>query len=153
MDILTYAPFILFFAAELVLLLGLYYFVLRHWIADHLEDRFREDEGSWLIDILSPAIENICDRIITTAPDAVLKVLKHEMLSNQGTLTRVSKADGNNEQEVGLEMAEMALQGLGIKKPGVIMTLRMGQQLLNLYNNNKGQGTQGSTLPIGDELI
>ena len=142
-----------FFLTEIIVLLGLYYFVLRHWIADHLEDRFREDEGSWLIDILSPAIENICDRIITTAPDAVLKVLKHEMLSNQGTLTRVSKANGNNEQEVGLEMAEMALQGLGIKKPGVIMTLRMGQQLLNLYNNKTGQREQGTTLPIGDELI
>ena len=117
MEIYDYLPFIIFFACEIALLLCLYRFLLRGWI-----------------------IESITDNILELAPDAVLKVLKHELLANTGNLTRVSHADPNNTTEVGLEMAEMALKELGIKKPGVIMTMRMGQQLLNLYNNKQGLG-------------
>ena len=153
MEIYDYLPFLLFFACEIVLLLALYRYLLRGWIIEHWEDKIREDEGNWLIDILSPAIESITDNILTLAPDAVLKVLKHELLANTGNLTRVSHADPNDTTEVGLEMAEMALKELGIKKPGVIMTMRMGKQLLNLYNNKTGQETQGSELPTGDNLF
>ena len=153
MEIYDYIPFILFFLAEVGLLLCLYRFVLRGWIIEHWEDKIREDEGNWLIDLLNPAIQSITDNILDTAPDAVLKVLKHELLANTGNLARVSTADGSNPQEMGMEMAEMALKELGIKKPGVIMTMRMGKQLLNLYNNGQGSETQGSELPTGDNLF
>ncbi len=156
MEIYDYVPFILFLAFEVLLLLGLYFFVLRYWIADHLEDRFREDEGSWLVDILSPAINEICDTVLSTAPNLVLDTLKGELLSNQGNLARVSKADPDNEQEVGLEIAEMFLKELGIKKPSVIMTLRAGKGLLELYNSKKGgQKADKSTpsLPVGKSLF
>lgn len=155
MDWTTYAiP--LFFLTEILVLLGLYYFVLRHWIADHLEDRFREDNGSWLVDILSPAIQDICNTILDSAPALVVDTLKHELLSNQGVLSRVSKADPHNEEEVGLEMAEMALQSLGIKKPGAIMTIRMGKTLLDMYNKKQGsnQGNnQANSLITGADLF
>ena len=153
MEIYDYLPFVLFFLAEIALLLCLYRYLLRGWIIEHWEDKIREDEGNWLIDILSPALQSVTDSILESAPDAVLKVLKHELLANTGTLTRVSKANPNDTQEVGLEMAEMALQELGIKKPGVIMSLRMGKQLLNLYNGKKEQEDQGSSLPTGDNLF
>ncbi len=154
MEIYDYIPFVLFFLFEIVLLLGLYFFVLRHWIADHLEDRFREDEGSWLLDLLSPAINEICNTVLDTAPSLVLDTLKGELLSNQGNLARVSKADPNNEQEVGLEMAEMFLQELGIKKPGIIMSLRAGKGLLDLYKSKgKGQEDVNTSLPVGKGLF
>jgi len=154
MDITNYViP--LFFLAEIILLLVLYRYVLRGWIIEHWEDKIREDEGNWLIDLLQPAINEICDTVLTSAPALVLDTLKHELLSNQGTLTRVSKADPNNEQEVGIEMAEMALQSLGIKKPGAIMTIRMGKTLLDMYNSkNKGQqAEQGTSLAVGKDLF
>ena len=153
MEIYDILPFILFFLAEVVILLCLYRFLLRGWIIEHWEDKIREDEGNWLIDLLNPAIQSITDNILDTAPDAVLKVLKHELLANTGNLARVSTADGNNPQEMGMEMAEMALKELGIKKPGVIMTMRMGKTLLNLYNQKNGQETQGSELPTGADLF
>lgn len=153
MDIYAYIPFILFFACEVLLLLALYRYLLRGWIIEHWEDKIREDEGNWLIDILNPAITRITDNILESAPDAVISILKHELLANTGNLTRISKANPDNPEEAGLEMAEMVLKEMGIKKPGVVMTLRLGQQLLNLYNNKKGQETQGSVLPIGEEVI
>jgi len=155
MDIYAYIPFILFFTAEIILLLCLYRFVLRGWIIEHWEDKIREDEGNWLIDILSPAISEICDTVLDRAPTLVLDTLKGELLSNQGTLTKVSKADPNNEQEVGMEMAEMFLKELGLKNPSVIMTLRAGRGLLDMYNSkSKGQqAEQGTSLAVGKDLF
>lgn len=155
MDLSQYIlPLFLFF--EVLLLLLLYRFVLRRWIIEHWEEKIQEDEGNWLIDILSPAINRITDNILDNAPDAILSTLKNEMLSNSGTITRVSKANPDDQMEVGLEMAEHFLQELGLKKPGVIMTLRTGQQLLNLYKNkvsNSGTVEDVSHFPTGSELF
>ena len=149
MDFYAYIPFILFFTAEIILLLCLYRFVLRGWIIEHWEDKIREDEGNWLIDILKPAIDEICEVVLTNAPSLVLDTLKHELLSNQGTLTRISKADPENNEEVGLEMAEMFLKELGLKNPSVIMTLRAGKGLLDMYNTKvKGSGADNSTTSL-----
>ena len=145
----------LFFLTEIILLLLLYRFVLRGWIIQHWEDKIREDEGNWLVDLLQPAINEICDTVLSTAPSLVLDTLKNELLSNQGNLTRVSKANPDDEQEVGMEMAEMFLKELGIKKPGVIMTLRAGKGLLDMYKNKKqGHTTEATTsLPVGKGLF
>ena len=145
----------LFFLTEIILLLLLYRFVLRGWIIQHWEDKIREDEGNWLVDLLQPAINEICDTVLSTAPSLVLDTLKNELLSNQGNLTRVSKANPDDEQEVGMEMAEMFLKELGIKKPVVIMTLRAGKGLLDMYKNKKqGQTTEATTsLPVGKGLF
>lgn len=156
MDIYAYIPFILFFTAEILLLLCLYRFVLRGWIIEHWEDKIREDEGNWLIDILKPAIDEICEVVLTSAPPLVLSALKNELLSNQGTLTRISKADPNNEAEVGLEMAEMFLKELGLKNPSVIMTMRAGKGLLDMYKSKTG-GQKAvehhQSLPVGKDAF
>ena len=154
MDIYAYIPFLLFFLCEILLLLALYRYLLRGWIIEHWEDKIREDEGNWLLDLLSPAINEICDTVLDTAPSLVLDTLKGELLSNQGNLARVSKANPDDEQEVGLEMAEMFLKELGIKKPSVIMTLRAGKGLLDLYKSKgKGQEEVNTSLPVGKGLF
>ena len=145
-----------FFLLEIIVILALYRFVLRGWIIDHWESKIREEEGAWLLDVLSAPINSICDRVIDDAPDAILKVLKHELLSSQGTLTRVSKANPENEQEVGLEMAEMLLKELGLKHPSTVMTLRAGKALLGMLDGKKkgtGSGTSATSLPVGAELL
>lgn len=145
-----------FFLLEIIVILLLYRFVLRGWIIDHWESKIREEEGAWLLDVLSAPINSICDRVIADAPDAILTVLKHELLSSQGTLTRVSKANPNNEEEVGLEMAEMLLKELGLKNPSVIMSIRAGKAMLDMIRGQKegtGSGTSTSSLPVGDELF
>jgi len=145
-----------FFLLEIIVILLLYRFVLRGWIIDHWESKIREEEGAWLLDVLSAPINSICDRVIADAPDAILTVLKHELLSSQGTLTRVSKANPNNEEEVGLEMAEMLLKELGLKNPSVIMSIRAGKAMLDMIRGQKEgteSGISASSLPVGDELF
>jgi len=145
-----------FFLLEIIVILLLYRFVLRGWIIDHWESKIREEEGAWLLDVLSAPINSICDRVIADAPDAILTVLKNELLSSQGTLTRMHKGNGTDEQEVGLEMAEMLLKELGLKSPSALMSLRAGKALLGMFEAKKegtGSGTGTSSLPVGKELL
>jgi hypothetical protein len=51
----------IFFAAEVVLILGLYRFLLRQWIIQHWEEKL--DEEGWLIIRLEPVIDEIEDRM------------------------------------------------------------------------------------------
>jgi len=52
----------LLFAGEIALILILYRFVLRDWIIDKWEEKIREDQGAWLIEVLEPVINEIEDR-------------------------------------------------------------------------------------------
>ena len=50
----------IFFAAEVVLILGLYRFLLRQWIIQHWEEKL--DEEGWLLIRLEPVVDEIEDR-------------------------------------------------------------------------------------------
>ena len=52
----------LLFAGEIALILILYRFVLRDWIIDKWEEKIREDQGAWLIEVLDPVISEIEER-------------------------------------------------------------------------------------------
>ena len=51
----------IFFAAEVVLILGLYRFLLRQWIIQHWEEKL--DEEGWLLIRLEPVVDEIEDRM------------------------------------------------------------------------------------------
>ena len=50
-----------FFTAEIILILGLYRFVLRDWIIQKWEQKM--DEEGWLVIRLEPVIDEIEDRM------------------------------------------------------------------------------------------
>ena len=52
----------LLFAGEIAIILILYRFLLRDWIIDKWEEKIREDQGAWLIEVLEPVINEIEDR-------------------------------------------------------------------------------------------
>jgi len=134
---------------EIIVILFLYRYVLRGWILDKFEEKVVENEGEWLVRIFSPLVEATCDSVVANVPDAIIKVLKNELLASQGTLTRMHKGNPNDEQEVGLEMAEMLLKELGLKHPSAIMTLRAGKALLGMFEGQKkGQGADNSTASL-----
>jgi len=141
---------------EVIVILGLYRYVLRGWILDKFEEKVVEDEGEWLVRIFSPLVEATCDSVIDNVPDAIIKVLKNELLASQGTLTRMHKGNPNDEQEVGMEMAEMLLKELGLKSPSALLTLRAGKAMLGMIEGQKkgtGSGTSTASLPVGNELL
>ena len=51
----------IFFAAEVILILGLYRFLLRQWIIQHWEEKL--DEEGWLLIRLEPVVDEIEDRM------------------------------------------------------------------------------------------
>jgi len=141
---------------EVIIILVLYRFVLREWIVSHWEEKVKEDDGDWLIDLLQPVIDEVSENILTLAPRAVVDVIKGELLSSQGNLARVSKPDGNNEIEVGLGMAEGLLKELGLKNPNVIMVTRLAQSLMSRIGTDESQIEPNSSsvkVKTGQELL
>jgi len=153
--LLAYWP-IWFLVLELGIILLLYRFVLREWIVEHWEQKVKEDEGNWLIELLAPVTDEVCDNILTLAPRLIVDTIKGELLSSQGNLTRVSKPDGASEMEVGLGMAEGLLKELGLKNPNVIMVTRLAQSLLSRLGPDESQVEPNSPnvkVKVGQELL
>ena len=143
-------------AGEIAIILGLYRFVLREWIVSHWEKKVTQDDGEWLCDLLSPVTQEVCENILTLAPRLVVDTVKHELLSSQGNLTRVSKPDESNEVEVGLSMAEGLLKELGLKNPNIIMVSRLAKSLLGRLEANDSQAEPDNEITkvkIGQELL
>lgn len=143
-------------AGEIAIILGLYRFVLREWIVSHWETKITQDDGEWLCELLSPVTQEVCENILTLAPRLVVDTVKHELLSSQGNLTRVSKPDGSNEVEVGLSMAEGLLKELGLKNPNIIMVSRLAKSLLGRLEANDSQtepDNEITKVKIGQELL
>ncbi len=143
-------------AGEIAIILGLYRFVLREWIVSHWENKITQDDGEWLCELLSPVTQEVCENILTLAPRLVVDTVKHELLSSQGNLTRVSKPDESNEVEVGLSMAEGLLKELGLKNPNIIMVSRLAKSLLGRLEANDSQtepDNEITKVKIGQELL
>lgn len=153
--LLAYWP-VWLLAFEVAIILVLYRFVLREWIVSHWEEKVKEDEGNWLIELLAPVTDEVCDNILTLAPRLIVDTIKGELLSSQGNLTRVSKPDGASEMEVGLGMAEGLLKELGLKNPNVIMVTRLAQSLLSRLGPDESQTEPNNSnvkVKVGQELL
>jgi len=76
----------LLFAGEIALILILYRFVLRDWIIEKWEEKIREDQGAWLIEVLEPVINEIEDRTHES-----LEAFKDSFFGSIGKMTAQAK--------------------------------------------------------------
>ena len=74
----------LFFAAEVVLILGLYRFLLRQWIIQHWEEKL--DEEGWLLVRLNPVVDEIEDRMHDK-----LQAFQDSFFGSVGAMTKKAK--------------------------------------------------------------
>ena len=75
---------LIFFAAEVVLILGLYRFLLRQWIIQHWEEKL--DEEGWLVLKLDPVVNEIEDRIHDK-----LQLFQDSFFGSVGAMTKKAK--------------------------------------------------------------
>jgi hypothetical protein len=78
------ADLMLFFAAEVVLILGLYRFLLRQWIIQHWEEKL--DEEGWLLVRLNPVVDEIEDRMHDK-----LQAFQDSFFGSVGAMTKRAK--------------------------------------------------------------
>lgn len=76
----------LLFAGEIAIILILYRFLLRDWIIDKWEEKIREDDGKWLIEVLEPVINEIEDRTHES-----LEAFKDSFFGSIGKMTAQAK--------------------------------------------------------------
>ena len=74
----------IFFAAEVVLILGLYRFLLRQWIIQHWEEKL--DEEGWLLIRLEPVVDEIEDRM-----HEKLQAFQDSFFGSVGAMTKRAK--------------------------------------------------------------
>ena len=74
----------LLFLGEIIVILGLYRWILRDWIVNKWEEKLREE--GYLVDILDPVITEI-----ETSTEETLKEFQRSFIGTLGTMTREAK--------------------------------------------------------------
>jgi len=91
--------------------------------------------------------------------DRFIEALKHQMLAQQGQLTRAAEhgadVDGDP-MAMGLQGASELLKMVGIKKPPAMLTYKVAQALGQMVANQQAAGSAGTAADFGggsDELF
>jgi len=140
---------------EVGVLLYLYKHVLSKWNAKATEKRMKADNGEWLIDILAPVIDSICERILGEAPKELTKVLKGELLSAQGNLSRAVTGNSDNPEDMLLQLSTSMLQSLGYRTPSPLLATKLASVIGNLAVKLDGptEPVEIGPLPVGADLF
>ena len=117
---------------EVGVLLYLYKHVLSKWNAKATEKRMKADNGEYLISILNPVIDSICDRILSEAPKELTAVLKGELLSAQGNLSRSVTAGADSPEDMLLALSTSILQSLGYKNVNPLLATKLASVIGNV---------------------
>ena len=117
---------------EVGVLLYLYKHVLSKWNAKATEKRMKADNGEYLISILNPVIDSICDRILAEAPKGITQAIKGELLSAQGNLSRSVAAGVDSPEDMLLTLSTSILQSLGYKNVNPLLAAKLAGVIGNV---------------------
>jgi len=109
--------------------IGLLFYFYKYYFAEYNANKWVEKakEENFLVEILDPVIETIS----VDVADTMMERIRNDLLSNQGSLTRLNQ-NPENENEMGLMLAQKVLNEMGMKKVNPIMALRMANGLKNI---------------------
>tara|TARA_Y100000296_G_scaffold86844_1_gene128213 strand:+ start:2168 stop:2641 length:474 start_codon:yes stop_codon:yes gene_type:complete len=140
---------------EVGVILYLYKHVLSKWNARATEKRMKADGGEYLLDILNPVIDTICERILGEAPIELTKVLKGELLSAQGNLSRAVIGDSDAPEDMLLQLSTSMLQSLGYKRPSPLLAAKLASVIGNVAVKLEGpeEPVEIGRLPVGADLF
>ena len=131
---------------EISVLVYLYRNYITGWNVSKWQER--AEETGFLSDLLADPIVEVAEMVSAS----IIEQLKQEYLASQGTLTRVSKASGDNPMAMGLEVSEGILKSMGWKNPNVLMVAKLAQTLGGLISNDS-EPKKGQSLPVGKDLF
>jgi len=116
-------------ALEIGILYLMYSKVFAKMNAEKWEEKVRQDDGVFLLDILAPVIDLTVSRILEGAPKELTKVLKGELLASQGSLTRAVLHDGGQPADMMMGISTAIFEQLGWKNVNPLMALKMSSIL------------------------
>jgi len=116
-------------AIEIGILWLMYSKVFAKMNAEKWEEKVREDDGTFLLDILAPVIDETVFRILDSAPKELTKVLKGELLASQGSLTRAVMHDQGEPADMMVGVSTAIFEQLGWKNVNPLMALKLSSIL------------------------
>jgi len=116
-------------AVEIGILYLMYSHVFAKMNAEKWEEKVREDDGTFLLDILAPVIDETVFRILDSAPKELTKVLKGELLASQGSLSRAIMHDQGQPADMMVGISTAIFEQLGWKNVNPLMALKLSSIL------------------------
>ena len=139
---------------EFVILYGAYRYIFADIVVRKWEDKVQRDDGKWLIGLLTPVIDTVCHTILDNAPDVVLGAIKQELLSSQGSLTRIGNAQSSDPAITGLQYIEGILKDVGLKNPSISLVMKLANSLSGMSDESpQGAKTGVKVLEVGSDLF
>ena len=139
---------------EFIILYGAYRYIFADIVVRKWEDKVQRDDGKWLIGLLTPVIDTVCHTILDNAPDVVLGAIKQELLSSQGSLTRIGNAPSEDMGVTGLQYIESLLKDVGLKNPSISLVMKLANSLSGMSDESpQGAKTGVKALEVGSDLF
>jgi len=150
---IAYWPVWLLFT-EFVLLYGAYRYFFADIVVRKWEEKVQRDDGKWLVSILTPVIDTVTDNILDNAPDVIIGAIKQELLSNQGSLTRIGNSPSDDLGITGLQYIETMLKDIGLKSPSIGLVMKLANSIGGLTEGAPvGAKTVVEELKVGSDLF
>jgi len=139
---------------EFIILYGAYRYIFADIVVSKWEDKVQRDNGEWLVGLLSPVIDSVTDTILDNAPDVIIGAIKQELLSNQGSLTRIGNAKSEDIGITGLQYIESLLKDVGLKSPSIGLVMKLANSIGGLSDDGpQGAKSEVTKLEVGSNLF
>jgi len=123
--------------------------------AEKWEEKMKEDDGTFLLDILAPVIDETVFRILDSAPKELTKVLKGELLASQGSLTRAVLHDQGEPADMMIGISTAIFEQLGWKNVNPLMAVKLSSILSGILEKvgETNEKPVEYDIPVGADIF
>ena len=142
-------------AIEIGVLYFCYKYIFANMNAEKWEEKMKEDDGTFLLDILAPVIDETVFRILDSAPKELTKVLKGELLASQGSLTRAILHDEGQPADMMIGISTAIFEQLGWKNVNPLMAVKLSSILSGILEK-VGETSEKPVeydIPVGADIF
>jgi len=142
-------------AIEIGVLYFCYKYIFAKMNAEKWEEKMKEDDGTFLLDILAPVIDLTVSRILEGAPKELTKVLKGELLASQGSLTRAVLHDQGEPADMMIGISTAIFEQLGWKNVNPLMAVKLSSILSGILEKvgETDEKPMEYDIPVGDAIF
>ena len=123
--------------------------------AKRWEERATRDQGSWLLEILAPVIDQTVAKVLEGAPKEITSAIKGELLASQGGLARAVMHDSGEPADLMIGMSTAILEQMGYKNVNPLMATKLASILAGIVDkvSETQEEAHSEPLPVGEAVF